>query len=286
MVMESISHPPSYAEAKKMTLLTLHTQGHFRGLFFISLLFMTGISRPAIWIGGMRHICTSSVSRVVRVSLAGLSLQSLGHTLGPRHKLRYYSFDLRAFNKRTYCKGKVNMLLLSCTLLLNYYNSLQPLLLCFSSGNSWYGCNRGQRCGDRSANTQRNVPHSWSDVQRTAVPTHADPQQHKPKFCPLHHSEPREKGRQCSFALYFELHFELIFLGLLFLKAWAVHRFCCFITGGICNCVLELVGAVSRKGFLCLNCNCKYDDLYSIVSSKLLLGCFTRLLNKKSKSKV
>src|SRR6218665_3464036 len=23
------------------------------------------------------------------------------------------------------------------------------------------------------------------------------------------------------------------------------------------------------------NCNCKYDDLYSTVSSKLLLGCFT-----------
>jgi len=32
------------------------------------------------------------------------------------------------------------------------------------------------------------------------------------------------------------------------------------------------------------NCNCKYDDLYSNLSSKLLLGCVTRLLNIKVKS--
>src|SRR6218665_4151453 len=31
--------------------------------------------------------------------------------------------------------------------------------------------------------------------------------------------------------------------------------------------------------------NCKYDDLYSTVSSKLLLGCCTRLLNIKAKVK-
>src|SRR6218665_1605644 len=30
------------------------------------------------------------------------------------------------------------------------------------------------------------------------------------------------------------------------------------------------------------NCNCKYDNLYSTVSSKLLLGCFTRLLTHKT----
>ena len=34
------------------------------------------------------------------------------------------------------------------------------------------------------------------------------------------------------------------------------------------------------------NCNCNYDDLYSTVSSKLLLGCFTRLLNIKAKSQI
>ena len=34
------------------------------------------------------------------------------------------------------------------------------------------------------------------------------------------------------------------------------------------------------------NCNCKYDDLYSTVRSKLLLGCFTRLLNIKAKSQI
>ena len=34
------------------------------------------------------------------------------------------------------------------------------------------------------------------------------------------------------------------------------------------------------------NCNCKYDDLYSTVSSKLLLGCFTRLLNIKARGKI
>jgi len=33
-------------------------------------------------------------------------------------------------------------------------------------------------------------------------------------------------------------------------------------------------------------CNCKYDDLYSIVSTKLLLGCFTGLLNIKAKSQI
>jgi len=33
-------------------------------------------------------------------------------------------------------------------------------------------------------------------------------------------------------------------------------------------------------------CNCKYDDLYSTISSKLLLGCFTRLLNIKAKSQI
>ena len=35
-----------------------------------------------------------------------------------------------------------------------------------------------------------------------------------------------------------------------------------------------------------LNFNCKYDDLYSTVSSNLLLGCFTRLLNIKAKSQI
>ena len=31
---------------------------------------------------------------------------------------------------------------------------------------------------------------------------------------------------------------------------------------------------------------CNYDDLYSTVSSKLLLGSFTRLLNIKAKSQI
>ena len=52
-------------------------------------------------------------------------------------------------------------------------------------------------------------------------------------------------------------------------------------------------GALSRvfclEGFVrqgLFYCNCKYDDLYSTVSSKLLLGCFTRLLNIKARGKI
>lgn len=33
-----------------------------------------------------------------------------------------------------------------------------------------------------------------------------------------------------------------------------------------------------------VNCNCKFKDFYSIVSSKQFLGCFTRPLNIKAKS--
>src|SRR6218665_2345068 len=39
-----------------------------------------------------------------------------------------------------------------------------------------------------------------------------------------------------------------------------------------------------NMNYIKCNCNCKYTDLYSVASSKLLLGCFTRLLYIKGKS--
>src|SRR6218665_2580076 len=48
---------------------------------------------------------------------------------------------------------------------------------------------------------------------------------------------------------------------------------------------LGMLAVTVKVGFSIVNCNCKHDNLYSIASSKLLLGCFTWLLTMQQNVK-
>ena len=60
----------------------------------------------------------------------------------------------------------------------------------------------------------------------------------------------------------------------------------CFVIVPTREVLLRTLFLVLYCSMVCCNCNCKYDNLYSTVSSKLLLGCFTRLLIIKTKCQI